>query len=474
MFLYFIKNGIFQDFKDTFEPSNDNTNVVHALQEPFVVKQDPGENSSQSPPHINHHCCHGCGDSLEDIFCHQCTCESCGKGAHYGYNCPPKVPVVSNPKPCHNQNVDELPQSLTSFHPTCYSGDEDLFFLDSTSNIVHDSPNVFNPPLQPPTYSYEFCRNDAYYGHDFTVIQQPIREKTCAKLLAEEHEANINTQPFQYSGVHQPLQEEISVEFLQEKRNQIDYVKTFLRKFNRISFYEMPKVLSLAWETILEIKHALENRHCQPKDILDLFRLLYNDLQNIMRNWQFTPILLTKEPDNSLSMGDEHLDTISATESDELIKSGVENLVLNPSESKGKHECDVPAYDDFTTFFDILFDADDAFSSSDDQSFNDEDIPKEIYSNPVFDKEMISMKIDPHHFNVEFDLIESLLNQYFSIILLLRRLILFLINSAMNSLFSNKFHQELMKLIVILRKKLVLSRNCCMITHLLVHRKNLF
>nr|GEY19917.1 hypothetical protein [Tanacetum cinerariifolium] len=31
-----------------------------------------------------------------------------------------------------------------------------------------------------------------------------------------------------------------------------------------------------------------------------------------------------------------------------------------------------------------------------------------------------------------------------------------------------------MKLIVILRKKLVLSRNCCMIIHLLVHRKNLF
>nr|GEV30460.1 hypothetical protein [Tanacetum cinerariifolium] len=36
------------------------------------------------------------------------------------------------------------------------------------------------------------------------------------------------------------------------------------------------------------------------------------------------------EPIDSLSMGDEHLDTISATESDELIKSCVENLVPNP------------------------------------------------------------------------------------------------------------------------------------------------
>nr|GFC50408.1 hypothetical protein [Tanacetum cinerariifolium] len=64
----------------------------------------------------------------------------------------------------------------------------------------------------------------------------------------------------------------------------------------------------------------------------------------------------------------------------------------------------------FTTFSNILFDADYDFSSSDDQSFYDEDIPKEIYSNPFFDEEIISMKINPHHFNVESDLIESLLN----------------------------------------------------------------
>nr|GEY16176.1 hypothetical protein [Tanacetum cinerariifolium] len=48
-----------------------------------------------------------------------------------------------------------------------------------------------------------------------------------------------------------------------------------------------------------------------------------------------TPVLSTEEPDNSLSMGDEHLDTISATESDEVIKSSVENLVPIPSGFKG-------------------------------------------------------------------------------------------------------------------------------------------
>nr|GEZ57167.1 reverse transcriptase domain-containing protein [Tanacetum cinerariifolium] len=66
-------------------------------------------------------------------------------------------------------------------------------------------------------------------------------------------------------------------------------------------------------------------------------------------------------------MGEEHLDTIPATKSDEFIKSSVENLVSNPSESKGKHECDVPACDDFTTSSNILFDVDDDFSSNDNE-----------------------------------------------------------------------------------------------------------
>nr|GFD33709.1 hypothetical protein [Tanacetum cinerariifolium] len=38
------------------------------------------------------------------------------------------------------------------------------------------------------------------------------------------------------------------------------------------------------------------------------------------------------EPVNSLSMGDEHLDTIPVTKSDEVIKSSVEDLVPIPSE----------------------------------------------------------------------------------------------------------------------------------------------
>nr|GFA91472.1 hypothetical protein [Tanacetum cinerariifolium] len=123
-----------KDFLNTSESSNDDSNVVNMPQEPIVFNQDPGENYSQSPPQIDHQCCYGCGDSLD---------------------------VISNPEPCHDQNVEEFPQTLSSFHPTCYSGDENSFACDSTTNFVNDSPNVFNPPSQPPMYSYEFCGNDA-------------------------------------------------------------------------------------------------------------------------------------------------------------------------------------------------------------------------------------------------------------------------------------------------------------------------
>nr|GEV18358.1 hypothetical protein [Tanacetum cinerariifolium] len=105
----------------------------------------------------------------------------------------------------------------------------------------------------------------------------------------------------------------------------------------------------------------------------------------------YTFAVTPNEPVNSLSMGDEYLDTVPAMESEEFIKSSVENLVPIPSESKGEPD--------------------------DDQSFSDEDLLKEIYSNPLFDEEIIPMKINPHSFNAESDLIESMLSHDSSIII---------------------------------------------------------
>nr|GEZ83960.1 hypothetical protein [Tanacetum cinerariifolium] len=121
-------------------------------------------NSSQNPPHIDKCCCE-CGEALDGIFCQQCTCKSCGKGAHIGYNYPPKVPIISNPEPCNQTMNNELPQTLPGFDPTCYSKKENSVPYASKPNFVDESSNVFNLPPQPPIYSCKFCGSNAQYGH---------------------------------------------------------------------------------------------------------------------------------------------------------------------------------------------------------------------------------------------------------------------------------------------------------------------
>ncbi|GJS95373.1 hypothetical protein Tco_0802341 [Tanacetum coccineum] len=92
-----------------------------------------------------------------------------------------------------------------------------------------------------------------------------------------------------------------------------------------------------------------------------------------------TPVLLTEEPVDSLIMEDEHLDTIPATESDEVIKSSVEELVLIPSESEGISDgvCDVPLCDNptplkaFKDHSEIVVNSNNDDTSSDDDDFED-------------------------------------------------------------------------------------------------------
>nr|GEX14225.1 putative ribonuclease H-like domain-containing protein [Tanacetum cinerariifolium] len=115
---------------------------------------------------------------------------------------------------------------------------------------------------------------------------------------------------------------------------------------------------------------------------------------------------------------DDHLKEISSgsttTPSDSsLYDSLVFDLSINPfppadRSDLGESECDEHAREDFTTFSNILFDADYESDSSDDQSFSDEDVPEKNFSNPLFEEDIIPMKIDQHHHNAESDLMESL------------------------------------------------------------------
>nr|GFB52881.1 hypothetical protein [Tanacetum cinerariifolium] len=58
-----------------------------------------------------------------------------------------------------------------------------------------------------------------------------------------------------------------------------------------------------------------------------------------------------------------------------------------------------------------------AGSFPDDQSLSDEDVPEKIYSNPLFDEEIIPIEKDQHSFTAESDIIESLPNHDSSVII---------------------------------------------------------
>ncbi|GJV04978.1 hypothetical protein Tco_1338547 [Tanacetum coccineum] len=297
---------VFQDFQDTSKSSDDDTNFVN--QEPFVVKQGPGVNSSQSPPQINHNCCYECGDSLDDIFCQRCTCKSCGKGAHYGYNCPPQIPIISNPEPCYNQNLNEILQNLQG-------------------------------------------RKEKRIAEEQAVKDQYWKIPVCYDDDDDE-ESSI------------PLKDIIS---------------------------ELPLCVAITPDS--------------PKT-------------------------------NSLIMEDEHLNTIPETESDELIKSSVEDLVqiLSESEDSFEGECDLPQYDDSSknhdlTFSNPLFDINEDFTSSD-ESFSEEDVPNEnfkIFSNTLFDldEEITSTKVDQIEYTSINDSqkIDSILDEFAGELTLLKSIL---------------------------------------------------
>ncbi|GJX25533.1 hypothetical protein Tco_0231829 [Tanacetum coccineum] len=204
--------------------------------------------------------------------------------------------------------------------------------------------------------------------------------------------------------------DKIDIRFRRECESMIDELKG---KFNGMS---------------IEINKKKELQHLEQVATLSTypsgrFNYFYDDddeessipLRDIISE---LPMSVAITPDlpitDSLIMGDEELSTIPEKESDEFIKSSVEDLVPIPSESKDTSEsdsdCDLSLCNDFSpinvseeksvTFSNPLFESNDDFTSSDDESLSDEGVPEDnfkIYSNPLFEfgDEYISSDVSP-------------------------------------------------------------------------------
>ncbi|GJV99676.1 hypothetical protein Tco_1007581 [Tanacetum coccineum] len=223
--------------------------------------------------------------------------------------------------------------------------------------------------------------------------------------------------PPQYSDVHQPPKE-ISIK---ELRTMMQSYYEMMSQRSELEAILLQKQAAQKEQELLAQEHAVNSSKPSPVSYF------YNDnistpstTYNIHLTKSATIITNPFEPTRRIYHN--HDIFYDGDDDEELFPD--ENLVPTLSESEDlskdlsdiKRKYDVPVCDDLTTFSNPLFDSNDDFTSSDDKSFSDEDVPKEIYSNPLFDKEIISTKIAQHHFNAESDLIESLLNRDTSII----------------------------------------------------------
>ncbi|GJX95675.1 hypothetical protein Tco_0351473 [Tanacetum coccineum] len=177
----------------------------------------------------------------------------------------------------------------------------------------------------------------------------PPEEKCMALLLVEERFLKIK-QAVEEEQNQPEVMQELLLKFMNDlqilKRIQPKQAEQAAKSFTSYGNFSMiddVKVLLIVWERFSEIKHAFTDKQYQQEDIQELMSKLFEDVRNINKelsefinspSWnrptfyndddestviyrkhkEITPDLPIEKPDNSLSMGDEHVSTISETE----------------------------------------------------------------------------------------------------------------------------------------------------------------
>nr|GEV67574.1 reverse transcriptase domain-containing protein [Tanacetum cinerariifolium] len=283
----------------------------------------------------------------------------------------------------------------------CDSKAENSFTYDPNAYSFNEISNNINhlPQTQYETYLCELCGNNSHYGYDcqpqflFVYEQEPSYNQNyndnyylhdlpsclCCDNCEGSH-ATFQCQPMDQNNdsssfdqiqpphletnkQYQPEEiQELMCKLLEDVRNIREELAEYINSpsWNYPTFYDDDE------EHLVQYKEYLE----KSSDAI-------------------APVLPIEEPEYSLSMGYEHLNTTPETESDEIIKSGVKNLIRIPNEyevtSEDESECDLPVCEDH---YEILFDSKNDDISSDDDAF--EDI--EYVEATVLDSELVSLE----------------------------------------------------------------------------------
>ncbi|GJU78410.1 hypothetical protein Tco_1275480 [Tanacetum coccineum] len=278
------------------------------------------------------------------------SCELCGNGAHYSYDCPPQVLFVYNQDPCFNQNFDnDFPQTSPNF-PQQFPCCENYGGLHETLQCQPINQNFYEPNLFYNSISSGF---DQFQPPQFPVIHQPLQEMSIQDMedLKQHYldEMLSLSNDLQIKDYHN---EKIDIRFRRECEDMTDELKS---KLNRMSIEINKKKELQRLEHVANLStYPLQcfKSFCYDDDDEESSIPLRDIISKLPPSIAITPVLPTLEPEDSLIMGDEHLSTILEKESDEFINYSVEDLVPIPSEledtSGSERVCDLPSCDDFS------------------------------------------------------------------------------------------------------------------------------
>nr|GFA29924.1 hypothetical protein [Tanacetum cinerariifolium] len=299
----------------------------------------------------------------------------------------PQFPLSYESEPGYNKNYNSYPydsSSLVQQYPCCTrcGGPYETCQCDQ---LIFDEPYCKHCGGPHMNYQCQLMNQDSYNFNSLG-FDQP--------------------QPLQSPVTHQPPQE-LSIQEMEDLKQQ--YLDE-LKRLSNLEYCDEVKIVELTEnfngmsieirkkeKLLQQEKWAYLSSH--PSKRLTSFCYDDDDEDYTSAITPDEPVLSTEEPDNSLSMGDEHLDTIPATESDEFIKSSVENLIPILSESEGipEHKCDVPFHDNSPPL-DVskdqikdFFESNEEFSSIHDDSFSIDDIDY-VEASPL-DFELLSSEV---------------------------------------------------------------------------------
>ncbi|GKC79488.1 hypothetical protein Tco_1130262, partial [Tanacetum coccineum] len=331
------------------------------------------------------------------------SCEFCGNDARYGHYCTPQVLFIY-PEPGYNQDFN-FPQDFHDF--------QQQYICCENCGGPHETFEC--QPLN--YYEPNPCYDSNYSGYDQFDNFRP--QQYLCENCGGPHET-YQCQPMNEDYYHEQnsCYDPNSFGFNQFQPPQYTANHPIFNNQNEL-FKSQNKLM----EQLTSIRDMVgqyiqkkedENRIAEEQAAKDRYwkiPICYDDDDDY--TIAITPVLPTKEPVNSLSMGDEHLDTISATESDKVIKSSVEDLVPIPSESEGIPDkmYDVPLCENTTPLnalnehSEIVVNSDDGNSSSDDDSYENIDYVDALSPDVEIDSLEVVEIVDPEVGRIDDDIL---------------------------------------------------------------------